>query len=839
MTNAQSTVAEPRHIPELLAPAGDLESAYAAFQYGADAVYVGLRRFSARAEASNFSADDLGEITSFAHAATPRRRVFAAVNTLVQNRELAELVDTVAVAAESDADALIVQDLGVAYIAKKHFPTLRLHGSTQMAVHSLAGAQALRDIGFKRVTLARELTLEEVSDIAANAGIEVEVFIHGALCYSYSGLCLYSSLMRTGSGNRGRCAYPCRDIFEAPVQAGSARFPFSMKDLAFAESVTDLTKAGVACLKIEGRKKSALYVASTTAYYHALLAGKSTQDSRRQTESDMKTIFSRPWTRLYLRSRRNPDVVDTDVVGHRGAPIGKITGISHPHTDLALLRFTTQRRLERHDGIQLDVQGGRPYGFSIEAIGLKDERTDRFKNVFEAPAGTSVGIPLPTDHPPLEVGMIVYCSSSQHVKQKYRNERPRPGQYRSRRPVDVTISVQPELISATATINKDALFRKAVSASGQISGRFDVARKASVMGDTFRDAFTKLGDTGLQLDSLVVKNQDNRFVPVSILNNLRRDLTTALDRECSEERARTITGIKAAISHKALCAAKPDGNLEWSIKVAHAHALSGLQGDDWAEVAEAVIDISKDPLPSLVAGLQKLEATIGRDRIRLALPAIARRWEVPPLEEKIAALSNAGWHRWEFANISGLRYLSNINAKQNEARGNLATDWSVYILNRVAALQVLELGAVSFVLSPEDDFENIKSLLAEFGKQAIVPVYQDTPLFISETCPKAGAVEACTTKCRTCKNATVELRSSAKEEVTVLEHECRTVVIGRQPFNLVRFIDQLKRAGAGQVRADFSWKPFGPAQVASTMKALRSGTDSLPGHTGNFERRLM
>jgi putative protease len=315
MTNAQSTLAEPKHIPELLAPAGDLESAYAAFQYGADAVYVGLRRFSARAEASNFSADDLGEIVAFAHAATPRRRVFAAVNTLVQNRELAELVDTVAVAAESGADALIVQDLGVAHIAKKYFPTLRLHGSTQMAVHSLAGAQALRDIGFKRVTLARELTMEEVSDIVANAGIEVEVFIHGALCYSYSGLCLYSSLMRTGSGNRGRCSYPCRDIFGSPTQSGAARFPFSMKDLAFAESVTDLAQAGVACLKIEGRKKSALYVASTTAYYRALLAGKSTQDSRRQTESDMKTIFSRPWTRLYLRSRRNPDVVDTDVVG--------------------------------------------------------------------------------------------------------------------------------------------------------------------------------------------------------------------------------------------------------------------------------------------------------------------------------------------------------------------------------------------------------------------------------------------------------------------------------------------------------------------------------------------
>jgi collagenase-like PrtC family protease len=184
--------------------------------------------------------------------------------------------------------------------------------------------------------------------------------------------------------------------------------------------------------------------------------------------------------------------------------------------------------------------------------------------------------------------------------------------------------------------------------------------------------------------------------------------------------------------------------------------------------------------------------------------------------------------------------LSNAGGKRaGRAAADIAADWSVYILNRAAALQVLELGATSFVLSPEDDFDNVRRLLAEFAERAVLPVYQDTPLFISETCPKTNTAGACPAKCRTCLNAAVQLRSSAKEDMTVLVHECRAVVLSQRPLNLIRLMGQLKEAGVRRVRADLSWRPRGPAQVANIMKSLRSGADSLPGHTGNFERRLM
>src|SRR5450759_3201397 len=168
---------------ELLAPAGGLEAGYAAIHYGADAIYLGLPRFSARAEAANFSFEDVAAITGYAHSRPVRRRVYVTVNTLIQERERDELVEALAAVAARGVDAVIVQDLGVYRILRRHFPELRLHASTQMAIHNRPGVELARELGFARVTLAHELTLEELADIAALPGIETEVFIHGALCY--------------------------------------------------------------------------------------------------------------------------------------------------------------------------------------------------------------------------------------------------------------------------------------------------------------------------------------------------------------------------------------------------------------------------------------------------------------------------------------------------------------------------------------------------------------------------------------------------------------------------------------------------------------------------------
>src|SRR5262249_19897161 len=307
-------------------------------------------------------------------------RVFVTINTLIRQDELAELVEAIAALADIGVDALIIQDLGVYYFVRTHFPDLELHASTQLSVHNRAGADALGRLGCRRVVLARELTLEEVRDITATSGIETEVFIHGALCYSYSGLCLFSSQTLGRSGNRGKCAYSCRDSYEvadAPLTLRDGTevkrdprngFPFSMKDLALPDHLPALQAAGVSCFKIEGRKKSPLYVATTTSYYRRLLDGTLAEDERPEVEADLQTVFSRPWTHLFVQSHTDKEVADRDTVGHRGSLIGHIDAITR-HGHEVRLRFRTSRALERHDGLQVDLPTlGKPFGFAVERL---------------------------------------------------------------------------------------------------------------------------------------------------------------------------------------------------------------------------------------------------------------------------------------------------------------------------------------------------------------------------------------------------------------------------------------------------------------------------------------
>jgi len=817
---------------ELLAPAGDLDSAYAAFHYSADAVYLGLSRFSARAEATNFNFDELSELVAFAHAATPRRRVFAAVNTLVLNQELAELVDSLAVLAETGTDAVIVQDLGVAHIVRKYLPGLALHGSTQMAVHSLAGAKTLKELGFNRVTLARELTLPEIRDIAKNSGLEVEVFIHGALCYSYSGLCLYSSLLRGKSGNRGRCAYPCRDLFGMTTTRGDAKgpqsgetcFAFSMKDLALAESVVDLRAAGVTSFKIEGRKKSSLYVATATAYYRGLLDSKMTPQTKSQAEADMQTVFSRPWTKLYLQSANNRDVADKDTVGHRGTPIGSVAAVLHPGTDWTRLSFITRRRIELHDGLQVDLPGGKPYGFAIHKLWVKDAgrgATERL--VFEAGAGSQVEVQMPKDHPPMAAGTTIYCASSQHVKQKYGFDRPKPGLYKVRRPIDVVLIINAANVIATATSPRDSILKQSVHVETSLEGAFDPLRKPGPIEDQYREAFTKLGDTSFALRSFAVKNVDQRFVPVSILNKLRRQLADAMQLELVHSRSMAVTDIGTAICTPVTRSLPGTETLEWSLKVRRLQDLGKLSAADMVGLSEIILDITADPIAEFLPGLKDLSGIAGADKIRLALPIITRSWEQSAMDQKLNALLAAGWNRWEVGNLSGWTILEEMHKSLPHLKNpDLTTDWPIYVLNRAAALQVMALGASGFVLSPENSMDNITSLVSEFGGKAIVIVRQDTPLFISETCPQANMKGKCAAgKGATCREWTMDMRSGAGEKVTVVSRGCRAITIGERPIDLSQFAGRLADAGARRFRIDLMWRPRTPAEIVDIVHTVR------------------
>ncbi|MCS6850708.1 MAG: U32 family peptidase [Gemmataceae bacterium] len=836
---------------ELLAPAGGPEAGYAALHFGADAIYLGLKKFSARAEAENFTLEEVDEITAYAHSLRPPRRVFVTINTVIRQDELAELLEAVAGLADIGVDALIVQDLGVYYLVRQYFPQLELHASTQLAVHNRAGAETLRRLGFRRVVLARELTFEEIRDITAESGIETEVFIHGALCYSYSGLCLFSAQTLGRSGNRGKCAYSCRDAFEvrgAPLTLRDGRavlrdprhgFPFSMKDLALPDHLPALRSAGVSCFKIEGRKKGPLYVATTTDFYRRLLDGRLPADERPRREADLRTVFSRPWTRLFIQSPKDKEVADRDTVGHRGTPIGQVEAVVGDRRGRERLRFRTSRSLERHDGLQIDLPTlGKPFGFAIDHLWeLTPGRPSEPREVLRVEAGARVEVALPAEHPVIPRGATVYCSSSQAVKQRYRHERPKPGVYRIRRPLHIEAELSADRLTVVGRV---AWGPANLEVRRSLAGPFPRARRPEAMEETLRTVFEKLGDTRWALASLALRNDGGWFVPVSRLNAARRDLVAELETAWQQVRAAQVERLRKEVcpsaSPRPVSASRQP--FRWSIMVDRASFLDGLEPSDWEGIDEIIIDIARDHPTLLRQKLDLWAERVGRDRIRLALPALTRSWEDRGLRLKIEQLRGAGWHRWQAANLSAWGYLELDPTEPVPPPLDLAADWSLYVVNRLAARQLVSMGVSRFTLSPEDGLANLRSLVAEFGPRAVVIVYQDTPLFLAESCAYANLIGGCPGKAQ-CRFESMEMVSEHGERVTALDYHCRTIVLNQGPYCLAPRLSQLSAAGAVCLRADFVYRSYDPHDVRQRWRLVRAGRAVPGGHAANFERGLL
>lgn len=288
---------------ELLAPAGSMEALRAAVCNGADAVYLGADTFNARMNARNFSAADLQEAVVYCHVRGVK--VHLTLNTLVLDREMPRAAELIRLAASCGVDAFIVQDLGVVSLCRQLAPDVPIHASTQMSIHSLEGVLEAAALGCSRVVLARELPAEEIAHICKKSPVEIEVFVHGALCMCYSGQCYLSSVIGRRSGNRGQCAQPCR----LPYGYGrfeSTRYPLSLKDNCLAGELDELRRMGVASIKIEGRMKRPEYVAIVTRAYRTVLNGGKLMPSDLQ---ELETAFSRQgFTDGYFRGQTGSDM---------------------------------------------------------------------------------------------------------------------------------------------------------------------------------------------------------------------------------------------------------------------------------------------------------------------------------------------------------------------------------------------------------------------------------------------------------------------------------------------------------------------------------------------------
>ncbi len=308
--------------PELLAPAGNIETFFAALDAGADAVYVGLKKFSARARANNFSEKDLGRLVPFVHSSG--KRVYVALNTIVKEGEIESVIDMLSSLFALEVDGVIIQDLGVYRLVSQYFPSLNIHASTQMTVHNSEGVLQLEKMGFKRVVLAREMTLKEIKTLRSKTSVEIETFVHGSMCFCYAGSCFFSSYLGARSSNRGACTQPCRREYSVRNRDIA---PFSMADLMSIDILPQMIEAGINSFKIEGRMKSVEYVSSVVKSYRMVLDADNVEERKNIIEAARRlltgAIGRNSSTGFYMTD--NPDKITMpEKSGNTGRFVGKI-----------------------------------------------------------------------------------------------------------------------------------------------------------------------------------------------------------------------------------------------------------------------------------------------------------------------------------------------------------------------------------------------------------------------------------------------------------------------------------------------------------------------------------
>ena len=693
---------------ELLAPAGSFASALAAFQAGADAVYLGGMRFSARASAENLTLSDLAVLRAYADSFAPRRKIFVTVNTLVFPSEAREACGMLAQLERIGPDALIVQDLGLARIARKHFPSLVLHASTQLAAHNASAVRFLAEEGFRRVVLAREVPLAEVRAIRKATGTELEIFIHGALCYSLSGLCLFSALARERSGNRGQCAYCCREAFRDGT--GTARHPFSMCDLFLGgrEAWDAVAASGACSLKIEGRMKGPLYVASVVRYYRGLLDGTFDAAARRAALSDLQTVFCREQTTLYASgagaSARG--ILSPAAAGHLGAPVGRVEAV-----DRGWLVFTTSRALEKHDGLLLKVPGALAYGFAVERmeiVALPNGRRGPKGAVFEAPAGAKVAVRLPHDAPAQawRGGETVYCTASQALRRALPAPSLRKEDFPAGTPVEVAVRLSRDGASAAARGREVAVF-----------GALEASQHPERTLAAVEKAFARTGGTGWKVSKVSLEDPDKLFAPPTLLNDLRRKLLEALEadaqREVAEKAAKAAEDFVRAADGEGTTGPRKVLKIRWD----------QIGRVDAAGYDELVVAVGHAPAETITRAL----APLPKEKVRLALPVWTCGAEAEAeLASTVRELLAAGWGKWEAAECGGAGILREAGVEDWTA------DATLYAANPAALAALRGRGAKRVVLPAELPRAEAETFAGE-GTEWLVR--QKTPLFLSLTKP--------------------------------------------------------------------------------------------------------
>ncbi|GAX60945.1 collagenase and related proteases [Candidatus Scalindua japonica] len=816
--------------PELLSPAGNMESFFAAVEQGADAVYFGLKDFSARASAQNFSIDDAGKAIAFARRKSIK--VYIALNTLLKTLELERAIDLLIALEEMHPDSIIIQDLGLLYLIQSQFPGFNIHASTQMVIHNLAGVKQLEQLGFKRVVLARELSIVEIKNIVDKSSLEIETFIHGALCYSYSGLCFFSSMIGGRSGNRGKCAQPCRKPYHS--KSGEGGYLFSMKDLLTLSEIRDLVDAGVNSLKIEGRMKSPEYVAVVTDAYRKAIDGELSDQG--EIANRIKTVFSRETTSAYVTGKNNmsdeksPDTCQIKAVD--------IVNLSYP-ANMGLYAGEVIKSEENH--IVLRAEAG---------IGVRD-LLQVFENSSATPVllhvktlkvngkrvfGVDVGdIATISSDKKIVHGAKLYVISSQKTKEVFTQKIPKD-LTSTRISVDLDISIGSDSITVNGAVMQ-FIFNKDYSLKLQKS----INRMTSE--EDIKGCFSRLGKTAFKLNSISVDMPEGLFVPLSILNNIRRDYFNGLSVAWQNERALksdyvkkwlkdkfvkfgNLVNEKKSVQHKV-----SEEEIRLSLKIDRLNCLDYI----FTQKIYKLYIVLTDKIVSCLKKNNDIIDTLlnEKERVVFSIPVIMRDKgngleTYNYFEKSVPALVTKGFRQFQISNPGALGLFGGADVI-------LYADYPLYTLNPLSIIKLRELKFLRQTLSPEDGKENMQKLLSD---DTDLILYQDTPLFTSEACIWANMKSTCPGIYQ-CGFEKMNLENEYSDRFTAINESCRTVVINERPFSIIHLIKTFLVVGHKDYRIDLCYQDYTPEMIKNILSGIRSGKKIKDSTPGNFEHGLL
>ena len=498
--------------PEILAPCGSYEILIAAVKAGADACYIGGNRFSARAYATNLAQDDVTSAIDYAHLHDTK--LYLTVNTLFKNNEIQELVDYLKPYYEAGLDAVIVQDLGAFSVIKEYFPDLPIHCSTQMNINSLHAAAMMKEQGAARVVTAREMSLEEIRKIKDSVEIEIETFVHGAMCYSYSGQCLMSSLAGGRSGNRGRCAQPCRKCYDN-------QYLLSMKDLCALPNIPELLLAGIDSLKIEGRMKNAYYVASAVDAYREIVLDVMNQcfDKKKAYDYQKKLadIFNRGgFTQGYFFQHNGENMISKFRPNNQGTCIGTIK-----NTADGKVRILLEEELFKGDVLELPLK---------DATFIEITSPDSFRK------GEIVTLAAP------KTRMITGGSKVYRTKCKVRLEQIDTKLRTENKKTEISLSFRAKIGEPLCiSLRLDGSSFKDDFESVTITDDIvEPSNNCKLDIEQIRSKISMLGDTDYFLRELTIDTDPDSFVPMSKVKHLRREILKKYEQIiCSKFRRKT------------------------------------------------------------------------------------------------------------------------------------------------------------------------------------------------------------------------------------------------------------------------------------------------------------